>query len=151
LAVLPFENVGGDPGAEYLSDGVTESIINSLSQLPKLSVRSFSSVQHLKKRVTSPEEAGKALKVRAVLTGRLVKRGDEFAISAELVAVDGDRQIWGNRFTPRMNDLQSIEEQIASEVAGKLQVKASGQDKQRMARQMSADTVAYQLYLQGRF
>jgi len=151
LAVLPFENVGGDPSTEYLSDGITESIINTLSQLPKLSVRSFSSVQHLKKQATSPEEAGKALKVRAILTGRLVKRGDGFAISAELIDVDGNRQLWGSQYTPRLTDFQSIQEQISREISDKLRVQFTGKDLQRMAHQSTTDSVAYQLYLQGRF
>ena len=151
LAVLPFENVGGDPATEYLSDGITESIINSLSQLPKLSVRSFSSVQHLKKSGSSPEETGKALKVRALLTGRLVKRGDNYAISAELIDVNGNRQIWGSQYTPRLTDFQAIEEQISREISDRLRVQLTGKDLQRMAHQSTTDSVAYQLYLQGRF
>ena len=81
IAVLPFANVGNDPGNEYLTDGLTESIINSLSQLPKLAVRSFSSVAHLKNKDVSPQDAGSKLKVRAVLTGRVVRHGDEYDIS----------------------------------------------------------------------
>jgi TolB-like protein/Tfp pilus assembly protein PilF len=151
LAVLPFENVGGDPSTEYLSDGITESIINSLSQLPKFSVRSFSSVQHLKKRAASPEEAGRDLKVRAVLTGRLVKRGDGFSISAELIDVNGNKQIWGSKYTPRLTDFQAIQEQISREISDKLRLQLTGRDRQRMAHQSTTDTAAYQLYLQGRF
>jgi serine/threonine protein kinase/tetratricopeptide (TPR) repeat protein len=151
LAVLPFENVGGDPSTEYLSDGITESIINSLSQLPQLSVRSFSSVQRYKKGTATPEAAGNELKVRAVLTGRLVKRGDGFAISAELIQVRENRQIWGSRYTPRLTDFQSIQEQISREISDKLRLQLTGKDLQRMAHHSTTDTVAYQLYLQGRF
>jgi TolB-like protein/Tfp pilus assembly protein PilF len=151
LAVLPFDNMGGDPSTEYLSDGITESIINTLSQLPKLSVRSFSSVQHLKKRSIGPDEAGRQLKVRAVLTGRLVKRGDGFAVSAELIDVDQNRQIWGSQYTPRATDLQTIQEQISRDISDKLRIQLTGKELARMARQSTTDTVAYQLYLQGRF
>jgi TolB-like protein len=151
LAVLPFENVGGDPSTEYLSDGITESIINSLSQLPQLSVRSFSSVQHYKKGTASPEAAGNELKVRAVLTGRLVKRGDGFAISAELIHVGENRQIWGSQYTPRLTDFQSIQEQISREISDKPRLQLTRKVLQRMAHHSTTDTVAYQLYLQGRF
>ena len=151
LAVLPFENVGADPSMEYLSDGVTESVINSLSQLPKFAVRSFSSVQHLKKRSIGPDEAGRQLKVRAVLTGRLAKRGDEFAISTELIDVRDNRQIWGSQYTSRMNDLQGIQEQISRDISNKLQLQMGGKERARIAHQSTTDSAAYQLYLQGRF
>jgi eukaryotic-like serine/threonine-protein kinase len=151
IAVLPFENVGGDPANEYLSDGITESIINSLSQLPKLAVRSFSSVQHLKGRTVSPDQAGRELKVRAVLTGRLIKRGDAFTISAELIDVGGNRQIWGSQYTPKLTDFQGIQEQISREISDKLRLQLTGKDLERIAHQSTTDTAAYQLYLQGRF
>lgn len=151
LAVLAFENVGGDPATEYLSDGITESIINSLSRLPKLSVRSFSSVQHFKKGAVSPETAGRELKVRAVLTGRLVKRGDGFAISAALIQVDENRQIWGSQYSAALAGFQSVQEQISREISDRLRVQLSGKDLQRMAHQSTTDSAAYQLYLQGRF
>jgi TolB-like protein len=93
LAVLPFVNVGADPGTEYLSDGIAESIINNLSQLPQLSVRSFSSVAHYKTKDVNPETVGRELKVRAVIIGRLVHRGDEVSIDAELIDVRDNRQI----------------------------------------------------------
>ena len=124
--MLPFENVGGDPNAEYLSDGITESIINSLSQSPKLSVRSFSSVQHSEEAFHQPRRSRPRLKVRAVLTGRLVKRGDDFAISAELIDVGGDRQIWGSQYNPKVADILAIQEQISREISEKLRVRLTG-------------------------
>jgi TolB-like protein/Flp pilus assembly protein TadD len=151
LAVLPFVNMAGDPGTEYLSDGISESIINNLSQLPKLSVRSFSSVARYKNKDIGPQTAGRELNVRAVLTGRLVRRGDEFAISAELVDVDGNRQIWGSQYTPKVADLLAIQQQISQEISEKLRLQLSGAEMQRMNRHTTADTVAYQLYLQGRY
>jgi eukaryotic-like serine/threonine-protein kinase len=151
LAVLPFVNVGSDPSTEYLSDGITESIINNLSQLPKLSVRSFSSVTHYKKKDVSPDVAGRELKVQAVLTGRLVRRGDEFAISAELVEVDGNRQIWGSQYNPKVSDMLALQEQISRDISDKLRLQLTGADRQRMTRGATEDRAAYQFYLQGRY
>ncbi|HLK51702.1 MAG TPA: protein kinase [Bryobacteraceae bacterium] len=151
LAVLPFVNMAGDPNTEYLSDGIAESIINNLSQLPKLSVRSFSSVVHYKNKDISPQTAGRELSVRAVLTGRLVRRGDEFAISAELVDVNGDRQIWGSQYTRKVADLLAIQQQISQEISEKLRLQLTGAEMQRVNRHTTDDTVAYQLYLQGRY
>jgi serine/threonine protein kinase/tetratricopeptide (TPR) repeat protein len=151
LAVLPFVNVGADPGTEYLSDGISESIINNLSQLPKLSVRSFSSVSRYRGKDVSPVTAGKELKVPVVLTGRLVKRGDEFAISVELIDVRHDRQIWGSQYTRKVADIMAIQEQISREISEKLQLRLSGEQKQRMTRHATEDTEAYQMYLQGRY
>jgi eukaryotic-like serine/threonine-protein kinase len=151
LAVLPFVNMAGDPGTEYLSDGISESIINNLSQLSKLSVRSFSSVVHYKNKDVSPQTAGRELNVRAVLTGRLVRRGDEFQISAELVDVNGDRQIWGSQYTPKAADLPAIQQQISQEISEKLRLQLTGAEIQRVNRPTTQDTAAYQLYLQGRY
>ena len=151
LAVLPFVNMAGDSGTEYLSDGIAESVINNLSQLPKLSVRSFSSVVHYKNKDISPNAVGRELKVRAVLTGRLVRRGNEFAISAELVDVNGDRQIWGSQYTRKVDDLLSIQQQISQEISEKLRLQLTGADMQRMNRHTTEDSAAYQLYLQGRY
>jgi len=151
LAVLPFVNVGGDQSTEYLSDGITESIINNLSQLPQLSVRSFSAVAHFRNKDVDPQASGNELKVRAVLTGRLVRRGDEFAISAELVDVRGNRQIWGSQYTRKVDDILVIEEEISREISEKLRLQMTGADKQRLNRRPTADPVAFQLYLQGRY
>src|ERR1017187_9596039 len=151
LAVLPFVNVGGDQSTEYLSDGITESIINNLSQLPQLSVRSFSAVAHFKNKDLNPQAAGNELKVRAVLTGRLVRRGDEFSISAELVDVRGNRQIWGSQYTRKVDDILAMQEEISREISEKLRLQMTGADKQRLNRRQTVDAAAYQLYLQGRY
>jgi len=151
LAVMPFVNVGGDPATEYLSDGIAESIINNLSQLPQLSVRSFSSVVNYKKRDVSPEEAGRELKVRAVLTGRLVHHGDEFSINTELIDVGGNRQVWGSQYTRKLADILAIQEQISHDISDNLRIQLSVAQKQRMARHTTTDSEAYQLYLQGRY
>jgi serine/threonine protein kinase/tetratricopeptide (TPR) repeat protein len=151
LAVLPFVNVSGDPGIEYLSDGIAESIINSMSQLPKLSIRSFSSVAHYKSKDVNPQAVGQDLNVQAVLTGRLIHRGDEYDVDAELIDVRHNRQIWGSQYHPKAADLQAIQEQIAEEISQKLRVQLNGEEKQRLTRAATGDTEAYQLYLQGRY
>jgi serine/threonine protein kinase/tetratricopeptide (TPR) repeat protein len=151
LAVLPFVNAGADPAAEYLSDGVTESITNNLSQLSKLSVRPFSAVTRYKKKDFSPQQAGRELNVGVVLTGRLAPRGDDLNISAELIDVGDNRQIWGNRYTRRKADLLAVQEEISRDVSEKLRVKVGGEDKERIARRTTGNTEAYQLYLQGRY
>ncbi len=150
LAVLPFVNVGADPSTEYLSDGITESIINNMSQVPKLSVRSFSSVAHYRKDVNL-QAAGKDLNVQAVLTGRLVHHGDEFSINAELVDVRTNRQIWGSQYNRKMADMLAIQEQISREISEKLRLKLTGEEKERMTRATTVDSAAYQMYLQGRY
>ena len=151
IAVLPFANVGGDPNAEYLSDGITESIINGLSQLPKLEVRSFGSSERYKGKQISPDQAGRELKVRAVLTGRLVRHGEDMSISAELVEVSRNRQLWGNQYTIKAADMLSTEEQISRQISEKLRLQLSGAEMERIKRPATADAEAYQTYLQGRF
>ena len=151
IAVLPFENVGAPPGTEYLGDGIAESIINSVSQLPKLSVRSFSSVSRYRGKDLSPMKIGAELKVQAVLTGRLVHHGDEVSINTELIDVRHDRQIWGSQYTRKVADLLAVQEQISHEVSDRLQMRFTGEEQKRMARGATENTEAYQLYLQGRY
>jgi serine/threonine protein kinase/tetratricopeptide (TPR) repeat protein len=151
LAVLPFVNASADPGNEYLSDGIAESIINDISQLPKLSVRSFSSVARYKNKDADPQAVGQQLNVQAVLVGRLTHRGDDFAINVELIDVRQNRQIWGSQFHPKTGDLIAIQEKISSEISQNLRVQLTGSQKERMAHAATEDTAAYQLYLQGRF
>ena len=151
LAVLPFANAGSDPNNEYLSDGVSESIINKLSQLPKLEVRSFSSTVRYKTKDVAPDEAGRQLKVRAILTGRLMRHGDDLTIDAELVDVAHNRQIWGNQYTIRSSDIMATEEQISRAISEKLRLSVSGADMDRMSHRTTEDAEAYQTYLQGRF
>lgn len=151
IAVLPFANMANDSNTEYLSDGIAESIINNLSQIPMLSVRSFSSVVHYKNKDADPEDVGRALKVRAVLSGRLIRRGNEFEISAELIDINGNRQVWGSQYTSSVNDVLTTQKQISQEISQKLRMQLSGADMQRMTRHTTVDTAAYQLYLQGRY
>jgi len=151
LAVLPFVNDSGDAKIDYLSDGLAESIINDVAQLPALSVRSFSSVTQYRGKNTDLQRAAKELDVKALLTGRLVQRGGAFVINAELIDVRNNRQIWGSQYSPNVSDLQLIQEQISREISEKLLSKLSGEDRKRLARSAPMDSAAYQLYLQGRF
>ncbi len=150
LAVLPMANESPGAETEYLSDGMTESLISNLSQLPGLKVIARASVFRYKGRPIDPRIVGKELGVRAILTGRLTRRGDDLAVSAELVdAVDG-RRLWGADYDSRFSDVLAVQEQIASQVSGILRVKLTGEERQRLAKRQTQDVEAYQLYLQGR-
>ncbi len=151
LAVLPFVNAGGDPDAEYLSDGITESLMNTLSQVPNLKVVSRSAAFRFKGREVDPQKAGAELKVRAVLTGRIVHRGDNFSIRAELVDVRDNSHIWGQQYNRKMADLQAVQEEISREISERLRLRLTGEDQKRLARRHTENTEAYQLYLKGRF
>jgi TolB-like protein/Tfp pilus assembly protein PilF len=151
IAVLPFVNAGGDPGTEYLSDGITEGIINSLAQLPQLGVMSRSSVFRYKGKDVDPRQAGRELGVQAVLLGRVTRRGDGLVVSAELVDVQTNRQIWGEQYNRPMADAQNVQAEIAREISDRLKLRLSGEDKERLARRRTENSEAYQLYLQGRF
>ncbi len=149
LAVLPFSNP--DPKTEYLSDGITESLINNLSRLPQLRVLPRGTVFRYKGREVDPQEAGRALKVRAVLTGRIVERGGHLSIQTELVDVDKESQLWGERYSRRIEDVASLEEEIATVITSRLRLRLTGADVQRLARQPTQNSEAYQEYLKGRY
>jgi serine/threonine-protein kinase len=151
LAVLPFVNVGADPNTEYLSDGVTESLINSLSELPHLTVMSRSAVRRYAGRDTDPQAAGRELKVQAVLTGRVVQRGDNLSISVELVNVENNSHIWGEEYTRKASELLALQGDITRDISDKLRRKLTKEDETRLARRSTTNPEAYQLYLKGRF
>ena len=151
LAVLPFVNAGADPSTEYLSDGLTEGIINNLSQLPNLGVMSRSSVFRYKGRDMDPQTVGRQLKVKAVLMGRVVRRAESLSISTELVDVASSRQIWGEQYNRQIAEILTVQEEIAREISDKLRLRLTGEDRKRMARRPTQNTEAYQLYLQGRY
>ena len=151
IAVLPFVNAGQDPEMEYLSDGITESLIHSLSQLPHLTVMSRNSVFHYKGKEVDAREAGQALKVKAVLTGRVLERGDALSISAELVDVRDNSHLWGGQYGGRASDILSVQQEIVRQISDNLRVKLTGEEKSRLAKRATEDNEAYQLYLKGRF
>ncbi len=151
IAVLPFENQSQDAETEYLSDGITESIINSLTQLPNVKVIARSSVFRYKGQKVDPLKAGQELGVQAVLTGRLIQHGDNLAISAELLDVSENKQIWGDQYNEKMADILSLQRTISSQITNNLRLKLSGADQNRVARRYTENAEAYQLYLKGRF
>lgn len=151
IAVLPFTNASGNSDVEYLSDGITESLINSLSQLPNLSVKARSTVFHYKGKDLTPQQIGSELSVQAVLNGRVAQRGDQLTLSLELVDARTGNQIWGEQYNRKTADLVSLQSEIARDVSNKLRVKLSGADEQKLAKNYTANAEAYQLYLRGRF
>jgi eukaryotic-like serine/threonine-protein kinase len=151
VAVLPFVNTGADPDTEYLSDGITESLINSLSQLPRLTVMSRDSVFRYKGQGASAQAAGRELKVQVVIAGRVTHRGDMLVISAELVEVGSNRQLWGEQYTRKLKDVLAVQEEISREISNKLQFRLTGEEQKRLTKHYTDNTEAYQLYLKGRY
>jgi eukaryotic-like serine/threonine-protein kinase len=151
IAVLPFENASHDPEAEYLSDGIAETLIYNLSKIRQLRVMARSAVVRYKGRGADPQEVGRELKVRAVLTGRVLQRGNTLRVGTELVDVANGWQLWGERYDRPMADMFEVEEEIAREITEKLQLKLTGEQKQQLVRRYTEDAEAYQLYLRGRY
>lgn len=151
VAILPFEGGGDDPNTEFLADGITESIINNLSQLPELKVMSRNAAFRYKGQRVDAQEVGRSLGVGAVLTGRVVKLGEKLIIKTELIDVADGSQLWGAEFNNNISDIFAVQEEISRKISEKLRVKLTGEDQARLARRYTNDTEAYQLYLKGRF
>lgn len=151
LAVLPFTNASGDPNSEYLSDGLTESIIHSLSTLPRLQVMAMSSVVGFKGQRVDPREVGRQLNVSAVLTGRILQRGNTLIVQADLVDVDRGTLLWGEQYNRRLEDLLVIQSEISQEISTKLRLRLTGEERARLAKRQVQDDEAYRLYLKGRY
>ena len=151
IAVLPFDNQNQNPDAEYLADGVTESIINNLSQLPNLRVSPRSTVFHYKGKGADPMAVGKELGVRAVLTGRVVQRGDNLMIGVELVDIRDNKQLWGQQYNRKVTDALALQQDISREISERLRLKLPGAGDQQLARRNPSNAEAYQLYLKGRY
>jgi serine/threonine protein kinase/tetratricopeptide (TPR) repeat protein len=151
VAVLPFVNDSNDPNAEYLSEGITESIIRSLSQLPNLKVMSRSAVFRFKGPNIDPQEAGKSLKVGAVLAGRLVKQDNRLIIKTELIDVSDGSQLWGGEYNNDLSDIFTVQDQISRAISEKLRVQLTGEDVERLEKRYTRDAEAYELYLKGRY
>jgi TolB-like protein len=150
LAVLPLVNTSGDPDAEYLSEGIAESVINSFSQLPKLRVARQQKSFRYKGANADLQEVARELNVQAVLTGRILLRGDTLVVKMSLDDVEKDAQVWGQQYTKKMSDIFLLQDQIADEVLQALKLKLAGEPKRRLAKQ-THNTDAYHLYLKGRF
>jgi eukaryotic-like serine/threonine-protein kinase len=150
IAVLPFENTAGDPEHEYLSDGITGSLINILATIPKLRVMAQSTVFRYKGRKIDPQAIGRELNVRAVLTGRVMQSGGSLRIGAELVDVATGTQLWGAQYDRKPGDIFVVQDEISNEISEKLRLQLSRKEKKRLARHHTENTEAYQLYLKGR-
>ena len=150
IAVLPFDNQNRDPDTDYLSDGIPESIINSLSQLPNLKVMSRNSVFHYKGKDADAQAVAKELKVQAVLTGRMTQRGDGLSISVELINAQDNSQIWGQQYNRKLADVFAMQEEIAKEISEKLRLKLTGAERQQLAKRPTENLKAFQYYMQGR-
>src|SRR5882762_6662280 len=157
LAILPFSYVSGDPqlmanpDREYLSDGLTESIINNLSQLANLKVIARSSVFRYKGKDLDAQAIGRELNVRAVLSGKIKQEGDESTIDVELMDVQGNRSIWGDTYQRKTADIQTVQKEIARNVSEKLRLKMTGADQSQLAKTYTKSGEAYEAYLKGRY
>ena len=151
VAVLPFVNASGNPDSEYLSDGITESLINSLSQLPHLKVMSRDSAFMYKGKDTDAHTVGQALGVRAVLKGHVMQRGDDLEISAELVDARDNSHIWGQQYSRKASDIFALQGDIAKEMTSMLRMRLTGEDEKRITKSSTANPEAYQDYLKGRY
>ena len=151
IAILPFANVSNEPDTDYLSDGITESIINNLSQLPRLRVMARSTMYRYKGKSVDPQQTGRDLGVRAVLAGRVLHRGETLLISTELVNVTDGSQLWGEQYSRHLDDIFAVQEEISNVISDKLRLKVSGKEKKQLSKRHTENTEAYQLYLKGRY
>ncbi|MDQ6800527.1 MAG: protein kinase [Acidobacteriota bacterium] len=151
LAVLPFINTSRDAQSEFLADGMTETIINKLTELPQLKVMSRSTMFRYKGKNADPQEVGRQLNVRAVLAGRVQQLGDRLNIQTELVKVDDGSQLWGERYERRVADVFATQDDIAREISDKLRLKLTGAEEKRLTKRYTNNPEAYALYVQGRY
>ena len=149
VAVLPFENQNRDPEIDYLSDGITESIIHSLSQLSQLKVMARSTVFQYKGKEVDPRKVGHDLGVGSVLVGRLLQQGDNLTIQTELVNVSDGTELWGQQYKRKVADVFAVQEEIAKEISEKLRLKLSGAERQQLAKRPTGNLRAFQYYMQG--
>jgi eukaryotic-like serine/threonine-protein kinase len=151
MAVLPFVNASGNPETEYLTDGITETLINSLSQLQGVRVTARSLAFRFKGKDVDPLKAGHELNVRTVMTGRVTTRGNVLVVQSELIDVTNGSQLWGGQYNRPIADILAVQDEISSEIFEKLRVRITGEEKRRATRRYTDDAQAYQLYLKGRF
>lgn len=151
VAVLPFANASDDPNMEYLSDGIAENLINNLSQLPQLKVIARSSAFRYKGREVDPDEVAREVGVGAIVTGRIVQRGEDLQISVELVNTGDRTQMWGEQYHRRASDIQAVQAEISRAVAEKLRLRLTGVQERQLNRRATENAQAYQLYLTGMF
>ncbi|HKD84608.1 MAG TPA: protein kinase [Terriglobales bacterium] len=151
MAVLPFVNATSDANNDFLSDGLTEDLIGTLSQVPNLKVMARSTVFRFKGKEDDPAQVGQTLKVDAVLTGRITRRGDDVLISTDLVNAADGTEIWGSQYTRRMADVSTLQNEITNDVASKLRSRLTGEQQRQIAQSTTQNAEAYQLYLKARY
>ncbi|HEY6188373.1 MAG TPA: protein kinase [Pyrinomonadaceae bacterium] len=151
IAVLPLVNANNDPNTDFLSDGITESLINSLSQIPELRVMARSTAFRYKGQELDPQKIGRELDVRAVLTGRVLQRGDTLTIQVDLVDTRDGSQLWGEQYNRKLSDILVVQQSISREVSEKLRLKLSGEQQEQLTKRYTDSTEAYELYLRGRY
>jgi len=151
LAVLPFENATGDTNSEYLSDGITETLINTLARLPNLKVISRASAFRYKGLKVDPHAVGQTLGVRAIIMGRIVQHAEDLSISAELVDTNDNRQIWGERYQQKPAEILTMQEEIVKQILSKLHLRLNGEEEKRSNKRFTQNVEAYRLYLKGRY
>ena len=151
VAVLPFTNVTHDPNVDYLSDGISDSVMDSLSQLPQLHVVARSTVFRYKDKSVDPLAVGRELKVRGIVTGELTQRGDKVVIRARLTDAKKGTQVWGEQYERKVADVLALQQELAQEISTQLRSRLTGEEKKLLAKGTSEDSEAFQLYLKGRF
>ena len=151
IAVLPFVNSSKDANAEYLSDGITDSLINSLSQLPNLRMIAHGSVSRYKGYELDPQAVGRELNVQAIVMGRITQLGDNLSISAELIDVGTNSRLWGEQYNPKPTDILKVQAEIAREISDRLRVKLTNEQQNRLTKRYTDNADAYLLYTKGRY
>jgi serine/threonine-protein kinase len=151
VAVLPFVNASGNPNSEYLSDGLTDSIMDSLSQLPELQVVAHSTVFRYKGKNSDPLVVGRELHVRGVVTGRLIQRGNTVVVRASLTDVSRGTQVWGQQYDRNLSDVVALQKDLSEEISSQLQPHLTGEQRKLMSKRRPDNNEAFQLYLQGRY
>jgi TolB-like protein/DNA-binding winged helix-turn-helix (wHTH) protein/Tfp pilus assembly protein PilF len=151
IAVLPFKNESGNADVEYLSDGVTESLINSLSQLSNLSVKARNTVFRYKDKAVEPQVVAAELSVQAIVTGRVVQRGDDLTLYLSLIDGRNGNQLWGHRYDRKLTDIVALQNEIGHDVSRKLRERLSVGDEQKLKKEYTSNAESYQLYLRGRY
>lgn len=151
IAILPLTNESGDPETEYLADGITETIINTLSKLPKLRVMARSTVFRYKGKEVDPQQVGFDLGIRSVFMGRLLQRGENLIINTELIDVTDGSQLWGEQYNRKHSEILAVQDEIATEISDKLRLKLTQVEKKQLTRRATENIEAYHLYLKGRY